>query len=230
MDSLSVVAISQADIPAHSPSTPSYDAGAHSDSAQPGAAESLHGECQPCSPYQGVRVHPDSEFCGTVVVREYQPCSPCPGVRVHSDSADCDEESVQNYRPTSPVANRPMANQPPVRQFDTAVLKTELGKRAIARIKAVDDVVQHGKRARMRRTTLRFDPEEDIEDEDEEDGVKEWIENEPQTLGGEYAQVSMQYRISEAWVTLHWLEKMASIAKIDLGAVDPEGVLDPSAQ
>ena len=228
MDSLSVVAISQADIPVYSPSTPSYKAGVHSDSAQPGAAESpLHGECQPCSPYQGVRVHPDSEFCGTVVVHEYQPCSPCPGVRVHSDSADCDEESVQNYRPTSPVANRPMVNQPPVRQFDTAVLKTELGKRAIDRIKTIDGVVQGGKRPRTRRTAPRYDYNEDDDNEEDE---KEWIEGEPQTQGGIYAQVSMQSRIKEAWDTLHWLEGLAASAKAELATVDPECVLDTDAQ
>lgn len=230
MNSPSVVAISQADIPAHSPSTPSYEAGVHSDSAQPGAAQSpLHGEYQPCSPYLGVRVHPDSEFCGTVVVREYQPCSPCPGVRVHSDSADCDEESAQNYRPTSPVANRPMANQPPVRQFDTAVLKTELGKRAIGWIKTFNDVESEYKRAWKHRKAPRYDYDEDIADGEDEDAEKEWIEGEPQTRGGRYAHVSMQSRIEEAWGNLHTMEILVSAAKAELKTVDPECVLDTGA-
>jgi hypothetical protein len=118
-----------------------------------------------------------------------------------------------------------MANQPPVRQFDTAVLKTRLGKRAIARIRESDGAVGYGgKRVQMHRN-------EDVSDgdDDDEEDEKEWIEGEPQTHGVLYAPVSMQSRIREAWGTLHWLEKLASIARADLATVDPERVLDTDA-
>jgi hypothetical protein len=206
MNSSSVIAVNRANSPAYSPTTPCYEAGVHSDSAQPGAAESpRHYECQPCSP-----------------------CFE-PGVHAHSDSADCDEESVQNYRPTSPVANRPVANQPSEPKFDTAVLKTELGKRAIGWIKTFNAVESEYKRAWKHRKAPRYVYDEDIADGEDEDAEKEWIEGEPQTRGGRYAQVSMQSRIEEAWGNLHTMEILVSVAKAELKTVDPECVLDTGA-
>jgi hypothetical protein len=192
MNSRSIAVFCQTNSPVYSPSTPDRGVGATSDNARPDTAESSRRY-------------------------EYRPYSPCLEVGAHSDSAVCGAESIRHYRPSSPVVNQPVANQPPVRQFDAAVLKTELGKRAIARIREFDGAVQYwGKRVR----TYRNEDVSDGGDDDEED------EKEPQTHGGLYAPVSMQSRIREAWGTLHWLEKLASIARADLEAVDPAHVLD----
>jgi len=197
MNSPSIVVVYRTNSPVYSPSTPDRGVGANSDNARPDTAESSRRY-------------------------EYRPCSPCLEAGAHSDSAVCGAESVQYYRPSSPAVNRPVANQPPEPKFDTAVLKTQLGKRAIARIREFDGAVQYGgKRVR----THRNEDVSDGDDDDEED-EKEWIEGEPQTHGGLYAPVSMQSRIREAWGTVHWLEKLASIARADLEAVDPAHALD----
>lgn len=199
MNSPSFIAASQADIPAFSPSTPGHEVGIHSDNAQPSAAESSRRY-------------------------EYQPCSPCIEAGVHSDGAVGDAESVDYYRPSSPVAN-----QSHVRQFDTAVLKTELGKRAIDWIKTFNDVESEYKRAWKHRKAPRYDYNEETADGEDEDAEKEWIEGEPQTRRGRYAQVSMQSRIEEAWGNLHLMEILVSAAKAELETVDPECVLDTGA-
>jgi hypothetical protein len=122
-----------------------------------------------------------------------------------------------------------VANQPPEPKFDTAALKTELGKRAIGWIKTFNDVESAYKRNWKHIKTTRRDYNEEIADGEDEDAEKEWIEGEPQTRGGRYAQVSMQSRIEEAWGNLHMMEILVSAAKAELKTVDPECVLDTGA-
>jgi hypothetical protein len=145
---------------------------------------------------------------------------------VHSDGVVGDAESVQYYRPSSPVANRSVANQPPEPKFDTAVLKTVIGKRAIDWIKSFNDAESEHRHAWERIKVPRRDYDEDIaDDDDDEEAEKEWIEGEPQTRGGRYARVSMQSRIKEARDNLVGLEVLVLAAKAELDTVDPGHVL-----